>query len=35
MATFAEKDERWIVSDLGTSGTNVGNWHWCGGRESF
>jgi len=28
MAKQGEGDARWIVSDLGDAGKNVGNWHW-------
>jgi len=28
MALMGEGDERWVVTDLGAEGTNVGAWHW-------
>ncbi|CAK0780341.1 hypothetical protein CVIRNUC_005018 [Coccomyxa viridis] len=28
MAKAGEGDERWIVDDLGSQGTNVNSWHW-------
>ena len=28
MAEFDKGDPRWLVKDMGQSGTNVNNWHW-------
>jgi activator of HSP90 ATPase len=28
MALPDQADPRWIVNDLGVTGTNVGRWHW-------
>ena len=28
MALADQADPRWIVDDLGVTGTNVGRWHW-------
>jgi hypothetical protein len=31
MAKWGQGDPRWIVEER-EDGTNVNNWHWCGGR---
>lgn len=32
MAKWGQGDPRWIVEER-EDGTNVNNWHWCGGRR--
>lgn len=28
MAQWNERDPRWLVKELGSSGSNVNGWHW-------
>lgn len=28
MAQWDDRDPRWLVSELGSSGSNVNGWHW-------